>query len=214
MKKLLIICILIISIVFISGCTNNEKTNSETSIDTPSNQKSDAQTPDLIIKSSDVPELTLNSHTFYSVPKNTLYIPSNDGGRGSSNTLNHYADKYTDTLRLGHQNVGEESQWYDQSGKQVHISVAKYDSDPNSSLIKMITLDKQYYQMISENNGDPHIGDHSFYVAYIDPDTDIQVTQLSLIHDTTYVWISVVDEEGISKETAIRIAKIIDSRLD
>ena len=54
-KKLFIICILIVNVFFISGCTSDQKTNSETSIETQSNQKSDTQIPELIIKQSDVP---------------------------------------------------------------------------------------------------------------------------------------------------------------
>ncbi|MCG7850736.1 MAG: hypothetical protein MIO93_16375 [ANME-2 cluster archaeon] len=38
MKKLLLICILIISIIFISGCTSEEKTNSETSTNSQSSE--------------------------------------------------------------------------------------------------------------------------------------------------------------------------------
>lgn len=45
-KKLLIICYLITSIVFISGCTSNEKINPETSIDSQNNQNSGSQATD------------------------------------------------------------------------------------------------------------------------------------------------------------------------
>ena len=52
MKKSLIICILIVSVIFISGCTSEEKTNSETltlsetQISSENNQESNTQTPE------------------------------------------------------------------------------------------------------------------------------------------------------------------------
>ena len=71
MKKLLIICILIVSVIFISGCTSDEQTSSDISTSSQSDQKPDTQNPELIIKQNDVPRLTLSSYEFYAVPKST-----------------------------------------------------------------------------------------------------------------------------------------------
>jgi len=47
MKKLIIICILIISVVFISGCTSDEQASSEISMSSQNNEKSDTQNTDI-----------------------------------------------------------------------------------------------------------------------------------------------------------------------
>ena len=78
MKKLLIICILIVSLVFISGCASDEQTSSEIITSSQNNQESDTQNPELIIKQSDVPGLSLNGYNFYAVPKSTPEIGLDD----------------------------------------------------------------------------------------------------------------------------------------
>jgi len=69
MKKLLLICILIVSVIFISGCTSDEQASSDISTNSQSNQISDTQNSELIIKQSDVPKLTLVNYKFFAVPK-------------------------------------------------------------------------------------------------------------------------------------------------
>ena len=214
MNELLIICILIIGIVFISGCTSDEQVSSEISTSFQSTQESDTQSTGSILKSSDISGLTLDYNKFYSVPKNTLYLPT--GLMGSD--VHDGADEYTDTLRMGHRNVGEESHWIDQSGKDLLISIGKFDSNPDSSLIEQFNWLKNFIENHPmgepDDFGDLNIGDYSFYAATINPDTDVESTVIIFTHSNTYVFISVVDEEGISKKTAIRIAEIIESRLD
>ena len=218
MKKSLIICILIVIVIFISGCTSEEKT--ETPMSSQNTQESDTQSTASILKSNEVSGFTLEYNKFYSIPKNTLYVPPDCGIW--RRTIHRGADKYTDTLRMGHRNVGEESHWIDQSGKELFISVGKFDSDPDSSLIESFNAMKGLYEQASADElasagydfGNPNIGDYSYYVAQINPDTDVQGTELIFIHGNTYVLMYVVDEKGISKKTAIRIAKIIESRLD
>ncbi|MCK5216543.1 MAG: hypothetical protein KAJ93_02080 [Methanosarcinales archaeon] len=221
MRKLLIICIFIIGIVFISGCTSDE--NAEKPMSSETCQESDTQSIDLIIKPSEVSGFTLEYHKFYSVPKNTLYVPPGLGFMGGGKSSFHRgADSYTDTLRMGHRNVGEESSWRDKSGKELFISLDKFDSDPDSLLIESFNLMKEGYESASAEElasagidfGNPDIGDDSYYIARINPDTDVQTTAIQFIHGNTFVLMYVVDEKGISKKTAIRIAKIIKSRLD
>jgi len=215
MKKLLIIYILIISIVFISGCTSDEQASSETSASSQSNQESDTHSTGSILKSSDVSGLTLDYNKFYSVPKNTLYLST---GPLMGNDIHDGADEYTDTLRMGHRNVGEESHWIDQSGKDLFISFSKFDSNPDFPLIENFNWVKNFIKNSPagepDDFGDPNIGDYSFYAAKINPDTDVESAVVIFIHGNTYVFINVIDEEGISKKTAIRIAETIESRLD
>ena len=208
MKKLLIICILIVSVIFISGCTSDEQASSDISTSSQSNQESDTQNPELIIKPSDVPGLTLEEYVLYAVQKNTIYVYGNESDR----------TRYTNTLRIGYRNVGEESRWYDQSGRFVKIELSKYDS--NSGLMELISNMKERYEEIKDPEGvksdfgDPNIGDYSFYLSTIDLNTDIQGTFIFFIYKNNYVNVMVSDEKDESFNEAIRISKRVKSRLD
>lgn len=216
MKKLLLTCILVIIIIFIAGCIGEEKTDAGTPASSQISQESDARTTDSVLKPSDFPGLTLDlTHVFWAVPKNTVYVYGNVTSRES----------YEDTLPIGYRNVGGSSGWKDQAGRIVSVELARYDSVP-SALIEYYDNDNaaDYYEknlgegMLSSDYdydwGDPHIGDHSFYLILTDPNTDIQITNIFFVHNTNYVIVYVTDEEGKSKKEAIRIAKIIKSRLD
>jgi len=233
MKKLLIIFILIIGAIFISGCTNEEKT--ETPISSENSQESDTELTGSILKSSDVPGFTF-SYQFYAVPKNWLFACNNDSVKCINNVPLHKLGAigypvvgYADTLPLGYRNVGEDYTWDSQSGKSVSASVIKYDSDPDSLLIETFTNTKESYekafaeykqldelkkQGVDLDLSDPKIGDNSYFYSMINPNTDIQTTQIAFIHGITHVYVLVIDEKGISKETAIRISKIIEKRLN
>ncbi|KAF5417016.1 MAG: hypothetical protein C5S48_01305 [Candidatus Methanogaster sp.] len=107
MKKLLLICILITSIIFIAGCIGEEKTDTDTPASSQISQESDDQTPDLILKPNDVPELTLSSSELWAVPKNTLYVVPQNTLNILGNATNRKS--YGDTLPIGYRNVGENS---------------------------------------------------------------------------------------------------------
>ena len=208
MKKLLIICILIVSVIFISGCTSDEQASSDISTSSQSNQESDTQNPELIIKPSDVPGLTLEEYVLYAVQKNTIYVYGNESDR----------TRYTNTLRIGYRNVGEESRWYDQSGRFVKIELSKYDS--NSGLMELISNMKERYEEIKDPEGvksdfgDPNIGDYSLYLSTIDLNTDTQGTFIFFIYKNNYVNVMVSDAKDESFNEAIRISKLVKSRLD
>ena len=217
MKKLLIICILIVSMIFISGCTSEG--NTETPMSSQNTQESNIQLTDSILKSSDVSGYDSYSHSLYSTPKNTLYVPFE---WKPTNFHHHYgADSYAN-LPIGHRNVGEELRVGDQSGKILYISVVKFDSDPDSFLIRWLDSPMKVYEQISADQleargisiSDPNIGDYSHMISSINPNTDVQTTEIRFIRGTTFVFVAVLDEKGISEKTAIRIAKIIEGRLD
>ena len=217
MNKISIICILIVSVIFISGCTSDEQASSDILTSSQSNQESATQSPELIIKQSDVPGLTLNqNYDLYAVQKNTVYVYGNESGR----------IKYTDTLRMGYRNVGENSRWGDHSGRGVNVELFKYDS--NSGLMEIIFKIKDSYDTVSKEElkvaeeekgikfvfGDPNIGDYSYYVSTTDINTDIKATSITLIYKNNLVFMSVIGEKDKSFNEAIRIAKLVKSRLD
>lgn len=218
MKKLFIISILIFSVIFISGCTSDEKTNNETSPDFQINQNLDTQSVDLIIKSKDVPGLTLSqNYRFIAVPNNTLYVCGD-------NKIDK--KRYTNTIPIGYRNVGEESTWSDQSGRKVTVTLIKYDS--NLGFIELISDTKETWDTTKKEElkdvevengvnldfGESDIGDYSFYLSSIDINTDIQTTVISFMYKNNIVTVEVIDENDKSFNDAIRIAKIMKSRLD
>ncbi|MCG7849663.1 MAG: hypothetical protein MIO93_10855 [ANME-2 cluster archaeon] len=209
MKKILIISILIIGIVFISGCTSEDNTKSETSTSTQSNQESDSQNSELIIKPSDVPELRLLSYQYFAYPKSESWVevitPHAVPGK-----------YYEDTLPIGYRYAGQLSTWGDDSGRRVNFVLAKYDS--NSGFLDHFNEIKQYGNTKKENpdsyknfeDGDPKIGENSYYSTEKDI---VETTQLEFTHENDHIYILVTDEANTLNE-AIRLAKIIESRLD
>ena len=243
MMKYLIICILIVSVIFISGCTSEEITNSETSIDSQNNQQSDTQNPELIIRQSDVPGLSLNGYNFYAVPKSTPEIGLDDynidevnetnlmlilwmPGRGLSNS-----QEYDNVLPVGTRNVGQSSTWKDESGREVKVTLAKFDSSKSfhnyyaEAWDFLVDYANQNPKKFSDsgpitmddinNKVDLSIGDYCYYTSKQNQyNPDVQETSLIMLYENNYVLITVKDEVGESENNAIRIAKKIKNRLD
>ena len=214
MKKLLLTCILIMSVLFIAGCIGEEKTDAGTPASSQISQESDAQTTDSVLKPSDFLGLTLDlTHVFWAVPKNTVYVHGNESNR----------ERYEDTLPIGYRNVGGSSGWMDRAGRGVGVELAKYDSAPNRAIEWCISAADYYEKQLVEGRlstdlewdwGDPHIGDYSCYVSTTEQSTSIQTTSLQFVCNNNHVTVWVIDEKGKSVKEAIRIAKIVKSRLD
>lgn len=208
MKKLLTIFILMVSILFISGCTSEEKTNPEASIDSQINQQSDAETPDLMIKPRDVPGLTLMNYHFSAVPKSGIITFKNESG----------VKEYKDVLPLGNRNVGEVSVWGDESGRQLIFGLGKYDSNIGLEDFKVdFTYTTEGAQKMKDfgcDFGDPNIGDFSNYESCPYSTSDIKYTKLKFAYKNNLVSIFVIDENDKSLNEALRIAKIVEGRLD
>ena len=62
--------------------------------------------------------------------------------------------------------------------------------------------------------GDLNIGDYSYYVSTTDINTDIKATKITFIYKNNLVLMDVIDDEDKSFNEAIRIAKLVKSRLD
>ena len=195
--------------MFIAGSIGEEKTDAGTPASSQISQESDDQTPDSILKPSDVPELTLDHSYFTALPK--------------------YGDAegimYKDALPTGYRNVGEVLMWSDRLDRRVvSVKLVKHDSYSNSKLIELFTDSEDNYKeefakREHEPNtdyywGDPHIGDCSWYLASTGQGTGTNWTRLQFIYNDNWVDVSVKDEKDKSKKEAIRVAKIIKSRLD
>jgi len=198
MKKLLIIGILILSVILISGCTSDEQASSDISTSSQSNQKSDTQNPELIIKQSDVPGLTLSSYNFYAVPKSTPDMSIDDFNITEVNETTamivlmlpnllsssriYDLQTYGNVLPLGTRNVGQISSWKDESGREVSAYLIKFDSSKSYSKSYaeawgfLEDYAKKNPEQISDNGPlgninnkvDLNIGDYSYYISQQD----------------------------------------------
>lgn len=212
MKKLLIICILIITVVLISGCTSDEKSNSETST-------GDAQIPDVIIKSDDVHGIPFKYSLLYVVPQNNnitfngISFPDLD------------ATKSDDVLPAGTKKVGENWYWDNGEGRMSHIIYIKYDSTDNfitwtDGLLFDVKDWKSKGTLI--DYGNPEIGDFSIwtesdeidYGKSEEIDKNIHATEVIFTYKTFIVRLSVIDDKEKSRDEALRIARLIKDRLN
>lgn len=213
-KKLLVICILTISIIFITGCIDDGKIETGTTSSSQDNHESDTQTTDSILKQSDVPGLTLSSCTLFAIPKNAV-------------DFNDQIEYYADAPPIGYKNVGEKSRWIDQFGREIRVNLVKNiaNSTVDKNGVNQSTFEQfkdriligpreMYKSSFDYEEGDPHIGDYSFYYANTDKNTEIQSTMIYSYYNKNYIIVYAVDDKDKSKKEAIRIAKIVESRLD
>lgn len=224
MNNMLIITIVITCLLF-SGCAGDEGP-SETSLSSEANSSS-AQNPDLIIKPGDVPEFTLDEYSFYAVPKNYSYELPDFNLENSS-----YVEQYTDSLPLGTRNVGEMSRWVNEFGYEVTVSITKFDSDLG---FESLDADKNALKNISERREDTEYGTGSIgidcyyytitsgsldedYKSYMDYALVCFRTSnheiVGVIVDYDVIGVADKEEKGESLNKAIRIAKIIEARMD
>ncbi|WP_406656636.1 hypothetical protein V7O62_12355 [Methanolobus sp. ZRKC2] len=222
-KNILMIFILIACLLF-SGCVSSEDEGiSEASFSSETDSES-YPAPDLIIKPSDVPGLTLDDYFFYAAPKSDIY--TYNSSRGS---------KYTDALPLVTRNVGEKSYWIDKSGRAVSVEIEKFDSDEGLEFmfkrgyewieIFKTAMEEQDVQLQgAEYDTDTcNIGTNGFYsCSSPSEESDISYANLSDISHTDLIFmtsnnelvtVNVMDEKGKDLDEAIRIAKIIEDRL-
>ncbi|MCZ7382478.1 MAG: hypothetical protein O8C64_13025 [Candidatus Methanoperedens sp.] len=211
MKIRLLMCVIFVGIVFVTGCIGEKATNSNTSID--------SQTPDLIVKQSDVPGLGLWDFKFISIPKSSSY---NYTAQQQGN-VEETRDK---KVPVGNRYVGQVSTWIDhQTQREVGVVVKNFDADSgfkeffDSLLIRCDETTKAGKWKNSENVldagcGSP-FGNNSFdnYIIYQDA-PDMKTVGLDFSQRNYFVQITVVDKKEKSLDEAIRIAKIIKSRLD
>lgn len=210
--KTILLIGLITAGIMISGCVSNEPkaTDTKTSTEVQSIEKSDVQTPDLIIKPSDVSGFTLKYYLYLALPKskplNTVPI---DILYYNSAPYGFYS--YEDTLPVGTRYVGQSSYWIDDSKRVVMVRVVKFDS---SSGLKDYFLVNRSKMVTCEDPGNPNIGDNSAYCNSPDATGDVVTTKLEFSRSNYYVYVYIKDDATKSLSEAIRIAKVVEGRLD
>ena len=227
-------------LIFISGCVGEERTNSKTSTESQINQPSDTQSPDLIIKPSDVPRLNLASYYSISYPENSellfsdSYADSAGGyiffkGRVNENEAvdGLYNRRYTDILMLGQRKIGEYSRWSDEIGRSASVHHVRYDSNnnfPNATNHELYNIPIIEYLKFLEDSydsantpdmigyEDPEIGDYSLLVET--EINSVRNTWIGYTYNDYIVDIEVKDDKENSRNEALRIAKIVKNRLE
>lgn len=204
MKKILLICIIVLGIVFVAGCIGGEKaTDTKTSTDSQTNPKSVSETSDFIIKQSDVPGLSLKQGCFYGYSKSSSFNYTYLMGISQYNCYG-IAQNTPTTLQIGKKNVGQYSMWEDASGRS--LTFVLYEFDTTSDVISIFNSMKKKYDSAN-------IGDYSFYIVGSQT-PDIEKGSLQFLKKNHYVTISIKDEKGKGLNEMMRIAKIVEGRLD
>lgn len=209
-KKILLICILIVSMIFISGCIGEEKT--DTGTPTSSQISIDSQTSDLLIKPSDLPK-------GYYTSEYTTYAISNGESFEIRPNFNYYDsinsdDKYEGDIPKGKKRVVTSFRVTNDDNSIRRIDVIICESDSSSRLKELI----EYY--ISESKkayGSKErglietnlVGDNSFLV--------LSGSSANLIFTFKNYLITIQTQaygKGPVREETLKVAKAIERGLD
>lgn len=216
-----------IGIVYISGCTSEEKSISETLVDFQNNQQSDSQITNSILKQSDIPRYELKKNKDFVVPKNCDLIYN---GTNSLVDCQNERD-YSETKK-----IGELLEW----GSNLFYYI-KYDSnenfptrDSNENFIIfgyfppigfynqsiLEELKNRDYRIGIPNLLDyeyPNIGDYSLFMIEKIEQSYGSITYISTLMYTNKNYVVVVrvcGDEKNSRSEAFRIAELTENRLN
>lgn len=230
MKKLLLICILILSIIFISGCTSEEKTNSETS--------TNSHTSDLLIRPSDLPKGYYSSeYTTFAISQGNSFTIQN---YGSGSDIFNSENMYEGDIPSGKKRISTTFK-LSNNENNIPMNVFIYEFDSNSGLQDFFSSMESEYKKVKEEKEkmwDPNVsnlsyeydletslvGDYSTQYTYFEQVDNEFIASGSLFfcYKNYLVWILVqqpgegdgeAQKETIQKET-LKVAKAIKSRLD
>ena len=228
MKKLLLTCILILSIIFISGCTSEEKTNSETN----------SHTSDLLIRPSDLPKGYYSSeYTTFAISQGNSFTIQN---YGSGSDIFNSENMYEGDIPSGKKRISTAFK-LSNNENNIPMNVFIYEFDSNSGLQDYLSsVELEYKKVIEqkEKRWDSNIsnlsheydletnlvGDYSAQCTYFEQIDDefIAMGSLYFYYKNYLVHILVqqsgdgegkAQKETIQKET-LKVAKAIKSGLD
>lgn len=198
------IIMLIFGIIAISGCVTDEKTAT-------------VETLGQLIRPSDLPEMTLISQNYMSVPNGSEFNIS------AYQSKSIYVTTYYDSTPNGSRNIGENFLWRNESGKQIQVGYMRYDTADgfNDFFEKQERACLNRTPKASEVSAPPEkvchiseIGDHGIYLSQVSSDMpDITKTLMQFSRNNYFIAIVVDDENNKSVNETLSIAGIIDSRL-
>ena len=216
-----------IGIVYISGCTSEEKTISETLVDSQNNQQSDSQLTNSILKQSDIPRYEFKKIKDFVAPKNCNVIYGSNSLFDCQNERDNSETK----------KIGELSEW----GNNLVFYYIKYDSNENFPtrdsnenflIVGYFPPIGFYNQSILEelkNRDDkigtpnlldyeyPNIGDYSlFMIEKVEQSYGTIVYRSTLMYtNKNYMaFVMVLGDEKNSRSEAFRIAELTENILN
>jgi hypothetical protein len=210
-RKILLICILIVSITFISGCIGEEKT--DTGTQTSSQISIDSQTSDLLIKPSDLPKGYYTSeYTTYAISKGDSFeIRPNFNYYDSINS----DDKYEGEIPKGKKRVVTAFRVTNDDNSIQSIDVIICESDSSSRLKEFmeyyISEKKQYGSKERELIETNLVGDNSVLVL-------AELPERAYLTFTFKNYLITIQTQAHEKETVrevtLKVAKAIERGLD
>ncbi len=221
MKRVLtggILVLVLAAMVLLSGCVDQDNAKSSTSPQATATPKPLATTttnpqvaktpvtntgtlvpPESIIQQADVPELIFGSFLYMSARADTEYNYSIKDHVKSSRTK--------EKIRPSYKNVGQGSSWVSREMRSLVVNVYVFDSNVGNGG----DLPGRLSSCTSASCGSADVGDVSLY--YTDPWSESEITNLYYAKGNYFVEIMVQDKTGASYNEAIRIGKIVESRL-
>lgn len=221
MKKILIICILIVCIIFISGCTSEENTNSETS--------TNSQTSDILIKPSDLPKGYFSSeYTTYAISQGDSFVMLTDIVSVITSSINS-KNKYEGDIPRGKKRIATTFKLGNYDSIKMSVLIFEFDSNSGlkeyiSEMESSIIESQKYYETTPYPDfykiEPSSVGDYSlqyFYGSYDESGEKYygEVGNFKFCSKNYLVQISTSpDEKETIQEETLKVAKAIKSRLD
>ncbi len=207
MKTFSFIFIIILGIIFISGCVGGEKGDKlPSSAPTPSQN---LQNSDFILKPDDLPSgFVLDSNSEKEiVPKNIICTLQNLNNCSINSTHNNTSN---DWRYFGEHLIYKDS---GNETKKMDIQIFVFDSNEGfyqffENLDKSTKTDPSY-----EKSGQESIGDFSYWAEYRDNDTNLKNSGMVFLIKNSLIKIGVRDKKEKGHELALNISKILVNRL-
>lgn len=197
----------IIMLIFgiISGCVTEEKVTN-------------VETLGQLIGPGDLPEMTLMSQNYMSVPNGSEFNISAYQSQSIDVTTYYEANSTPN----GSRNIGENFLWQNKSGKQIQVGYMRYDTaeglneffeKQERACLSMASNASEVSAPLNKVCYVSEIGDHGIYLSQVSVKPDITKTLMQFSRNNYFIAIVVDDENYKSVNETLSIAGIIDSRL-
>ena len=211
MKKLLLTCILLVGIIFISGCVGEEKTNSKTSTDSQTSVDSQASEP--LIKPSDLPK------GYYSSEYTTYAVSKGESFEIRPNFEYYYIinqdDEYEGDIPKGKKRVAT-SFHVTNDDSSIQMNVLIFESDSSSRLKEHISEMEELLIGTECDTETNLVGDNSILmlVAWQAVLTFTSKNYVVSIDMRTHTSEKEAIQKEIMRKEILKVAKAIESKLD
>lgn len=191
-------------IIFISGCIGEKYSNPESSANSSFNQQHYIQKSELIIKPSEIPGYKLVNYNNMAVSNSSICTINNYLHIGEGCDQANY---YNETIPTGNKHIYSYIIFAGDNGGMLIIQHLIFDS--NDGMKERIDQEMSNYK----KTGQANIGDYSIWGE--EPiSSNVQNSEILFMIKNNFIRIHVIDGMQKGHEEALRIAKIIESRLE